>query len=453
MSEETAVGTPQRSASNDAQCEVLPEQREAAQWLRQGNQLYHEGHIAEAERMFRQALELRPDSREAQYNLGVALRDLSRWDEAQQCFTNILAVEPRAAMCHNNLGHIALRRHDAHAAEQHFRQAIEDHFQLAIAHLNLGQLLLQQGAFAEGWKECEWRWQTPQFTPFHCLQPRWDGSRLPGTLLVHTEQGIGDVFQFARFLPAVRRRVNRMILVLPENLSCMFPSDVWADEIRSAGEIRLDSFAAYLPLLSAPYVLQLTTAADHGMSHAYLTPQPRTVDLGVPHVPDGKLKVGLAWAGSPTHATDRHRSLHARQLLPLLQVPHVAFYSLQKGPQVAQLDELGSVPSLRNLDQLQADLADSAAIARQLDLIISVDTSVVHLAGGLGLPAWCLLSDICDWRWMRDRDDSYWYPTVRLFRQRALDDWDDVVQRVAQALTAVISGRSSLVGRRSHEGQ
>ncbi len=444
MTEKATSEAPKAEASADEEQKVDPKLQEAVRLVQQGTQLFANGKLPEAEKVFREALALKSDLRDAKFNLGVTLRDLGKLDEASEFFASIVAAEPRAAMCQNNLGYIAAAKHDYESAERHYRQAIEDHFQLPIAHFNLGQLLLQQGSFLEGWKECEWRWQTSQFTPFCCLQPRWDGSALKGKLLLHTEQGIGDVFQFVRFLPEVRKRVERVMFVMPENLLCMFRHGDWADELRTPGEFKLDEFAAYLPLLSAPYALKLATEADHGMQDAYLTPEPRTVHLGEPHVPDCKLKVGLAWAGSPTHANDRKRSIHAKRLLPLLQVPHVAFYSLQKGPQVEQLKELTSVTSLRDLDSIQKDFADGAAIARQLDLIISVDTSVLHLAGGLRLPAWCLLSDSCDWRWMRDREDSYWYPTVQLFRQRTDNDWEEVIQRVAQELSHVVAGTKPL---------
>ncbi len=444
MNQKTTVDS-QTSEDKKKEQEVDPQVQEALKKLHAANELHAKQNLVEAEKAYREVLELKPDFREASFNLGVTLRDLEQFDEAKSIFENLVAIEPRAALAHNNLGYIASHQRDYATALTHYRKAIDDHFQLAIAHFNLGQLLLQQGEFLEGWKECEWRWQTSQFTPFRCLQPRWDGSPLKGTLLMHTEQGAGDVFQFVRFLPEIRKRVDKLLFVMPESLFCMFKSGDWADEIRAPGEFSADAFTAYLPLLSAPYALKCVTAAEHEVKGAYLTPESRSVELGPPHVKDCKLKVGLTWAGSPTHDNDKHRSLHVRQLVPLLKIPNVAFYSLQKGPQVEQLKELKEDhSSLRDLDSIQKDYADGAAIAKQMDLVITVDTSVLHLAAGLNIPVWGLLSDQCDWRWMRGREDSYWYSSLRLFRQEKLDEWDTVIQRVARELQEVIKGSRSL---------
>ncbi len=174
----------------------------------------------------------------------------------------------------------------------------------------------------------------------------------------------------------------------------------------------------------------------------YLTPAPRSIDLGPPPVADPRLKVGIAWAGSPTHQNDRHRSCRLADFAPLLTLPDVAFYSLQVGPQAAELKEPGSWSGrLVDLGDQLADYACTAAAIGQLDLVIAVDTSVVHLAGALGRPAWAMISARSDWRWMLDREDTPWYPTLRIFRQSRLDDWSELFNRVADALARWQPGR------------
>ncbi len=412
--------------------------------LSTANAAYLKGDFIAAEAAYRETLKLQPDLREALYNLGVLLRDDQRLVEAKQLFQRVVALEPAAAMAFNNLGVIAGIEGDVAVAESHYRRALALQPAFALAHFNLGQLLLKLGRFEEGWSECEWRWQTPNFTPIRGNLPRWDGSPLKGTLLVHTEQGAGDTFQFARFLPLIRQKCDRVVFVCPTPLLNMFQQGDWADAVRTAGEFNLGDFTCYLPLLSAPHVLQRNTASAIPAEVPYLTPEDRTVELGRCHVSDAKFKVGLVWGGSPTHQNDAFRSFPAEKLRHLLEVADVAFYSLQKGPQVAQLKGLfGNTSALRDLDELQRDFSDTAAIIRQLDLVITIDTSVLHLAGGLAAPVWGLLGQRADWRWLEDRTDSPWYPTLQLFRPGPDEDWDQLLSRVARELAKVVACRQA----------
>ena len=217
--------------------------------LATANAAYLKHDLVAAEAAYRQALRLQPDLLEALYNLGVLLRDDQRLAEAKQLFQRVVAQKPAAAMAHNNLGIIAGIEGDFVATESHYRRAIELQPTFALAHFNLGQLLLKLGRFEEGWSECEWRWQTPNFTPIRGNLPRWDGSPLRGTLLVHTEQGAGDTFQFARFLPLIREKCERVVFVCPQPLLNMFQQGDWADAVRTAGEFDIGEFSCYLPLL------------------------------------------------------------------------------------------------------------------------------------------------------------------------------------------------------------
>ncbi len=400
-----------------------------------GNACYERGQLDAARDHFAQALKITPDSVPARYNLGVVHRELENWEAAWICFIDVIARDRNAAGAYNNLAiveeHVGLYQ----AAEAHYRQAIALKNQFPDAHFNLGMLLLRLGRWREGFAECESRWQTSRFTPFQAPHPVWNGEQLRGTLLVHSEQGAGDAIQFARFLPLAAQRCDRILFVCPEKLHRLFSPLAGVTEMRGPGELKYSEFAAFIPLLSLPRALG-TTLESVPCQVPYLSRTNRTVDLEPALVPGLRLKVGLVWGGSPTHQNDRHRSCALRDLAPLFDVPGIAYYSLQVGPQGNEVADHGKWSgNIVDLRERLVDFADTAAVLDQLDLTISVDTSVLHLAGALGRPVWALLSAKTDWRWMLDREDSPWYPTLRLFRQTRLDDWHEVVSRVAAALS------------------
>jgi tetratricopeptide (TPR) repeat protein len=439
-----------RAEREEAERERARKAEKVAPHLRAGRQRFEKGELDLAEREFRRALDQDPECADALFNLGMIYRDREQMEEAADYFHRTLKLAPKMAYAYNNLGFIDSFAERWDSAEENFRKAIELAFQFPMAHHNLGMLLLRKGNFREGFKECEWRWQTPGFNPIRCLQPRWEGDPIDA-LLVHTEQGAGDTFQFCRFLPEIRKRCKKVIFFCAETMLCMFRNGEWADDIRIPGSLNLEEFQAYLPLMSAPYALDLDID-NIPTDVPYLTPEPRTVELGPVHVADARLKVGICWGGSTTHKNDHHRSCALKRFATVFNVPGVAYYSLQKGPQVAELKELGEQAAVvRDLDEAQKDFADTAAILDQLDLTISVDTAVLHLAGGLGRPVWGLLSRNHDWRWMIEREDSPWYPTLKLFRQKTLDDWDELTQRVAGELRAVVEGRQPLPGPVSNQ--
>ena len=412
----------------------------AEPWMQRGAACYGQRNLIGAKEAFRAASMAQPELVTAKFNLGVVCRDLEENLEARDWFEQVLESGEIDADAYNNLGILAVRDERFDDGLKLFRHAIRIRHQFPLAHFNLGALLMRMGAWDEGFREYEWRWQTPGFQPLECPHPQWDGQPLDGTLLLHTEQGIGDVFQFARFIPEIRRRCKRVIFVRPESLACMFPDGVWGDEVRSPGDIDLDAFQAVLPLMSAPFALQLDMSCLP-LAERYLTPVEREIDLGPPHGSNPVLKVGFSWCGSPTYVNDRFRSMILEPWRPLFRSPNVAFYSLQLGDRVHELDEIcRQFDAVRDLSGIQEDFADTAAIARQMDLLISVDTSILHLGGAMGIPTWGLLSRRTDWRWLSDdRPDSPWYPTVRLYRQRQLGHWDEVMQRVVADLSDLVA--------------
>ena len=407
-----------------------------ADHMKLGGESYEKGDLAAARGHFEKALALDPGSNVARYNLGVVYRDLELNEDAWIHFLDVIARDGRSSGAFNNMAILEERLGYHRAAEVHYRRALALKADFPDAHFNLGMLLLRLGRFPEGFQECEWRWQTSRFTPFRVPHPLWDGRPLGGTLLVHSEQGAGDAIQFVRYLPMAAGLCDRLIFFCPENLFSIFGGLPGVAELRGPGTVQVSEFQAYLPLLSLPLVLG-TTLETIPSRVPYLTPSPRSIELGPPPVTNPRLKVGLAWAGSPTHQNDRHRSCRLADLGPLFDLPDVAFYSLQMGPQAAELKERGPwAGRVVDLGDRLGDYADTASALRQLDLLIAVDTSVLHLAAALGLPAWGMISARSDWRWLLDRGDSPWYPTLRLFRQSRLDDWSELFRRAAAALAS-----------------
>jgi Tfp pilus assembly protein PilF len=391
----------------------------------------------EAVDSFRQALRLQPGEPGVLNNLGNALLAQQQYAEAIACFRDGLRRTPANPGIHLNLGN-ALRA-SGHVGEaiQSLRQALELRPDFAEAHWDLAFALLLQGDFTQGFQEYEWRWRRPDFPRRQFDSPLWLGEDLAGrTLLVHTEQGAGDNLQFVRFVGALAERGARVVLECQPFLAALFESAPGAPQIIPRGDA-LPEVDWHLPLLSLPQRLGITLDTIPARTPYLQPPARRRVVLPPPRgQQDARLKVGLVWRGNPQHPNDRQRSIPLASLEPLFAVPGVAFYNLQVAPGPQFAGEAASQPALIPLEGLLRDFADTAALVDQLDLVISVDTSVAHLAGALGQPAWVLLPFAPDWRWLLGREDTPWYPTLRLFRQSAPGDWSAVIQRVRDSLLA-----------------
>lgn len=423
---------------------VLPTEeqlsRSPAFHFQRGNDLHRQGKLTEAINAYRLCLAAQADYPNARYNLGVTLSDLEDYEEASACLEAVIGDEPERAEAHNALGYVAMRQGQAAAAIECYRRALELEPEYAQAHFNLGMALLQRGDYCAGFAEYEWRWSAGQFNPFRCPHPKWDGKPIPDkTLLIHTEQGAGDAIQFARYLPMAAARCRKLIVVCPKNLMALFASVSGIAELREPGQIGVADFDTYLPLLSLPHVFSTcleTIPSDVPYFNGELLRRRKdNPKLLLPI--GGRPKIGIAWAGSPTHRNDRHRSCALEDFLPVLRTRAITFYSLQKGERSQDLSQLPADVKLHNLEPLLEDFADLAVIVDQLDLVISVDTSVAHLAGALGKPVWTLLSNTPDWRWMLEGESTPWYPTMRLFRQTKGANWQEVIERVARELAAV----------------
>ncbi len=405
------------------------------------------GREAEAVPLMARALALRPDHPETRLNLGNALRTLGRLDEAATHYRQALASRPDLVEAYTGLGQVLYQGNRLDEAEACYRRALAFRPDDAITHKNLGWTLLKRGELAEGFREYQWRWRIPNF-PVKLppvAQPLWDGGALDGrTILLHAEQGLGDTLQFIRFAPLVRARgAGAVLLACPGELVRLLGGLTALDRILAPGE-PWPAFDCHAPLLSLPHLLG-TTLETVPAEIPYLAPPPGLAKSWAARLPPAEtgLRVGLAWAGNPRHhqpdwaALDRRRSLALHRLAPLAAVPGLHWISLQKDRPPEPSDAPAPGLALFDLMDQVSDLADTAALISGLDLVIGVDTAIVHLAGALGKPVWVLSRFDGCWRWLHNRDDSPWYPTLRLFRQPTPDDWDSVIAAVAVALGLV----------------
>jgi len=304
--------------------------------------------------------------------------------------------------------------------------------------------LLLTGRFEEGWDEYRWRLRTEKAAyPRRHHVPCWDGSPFAGKrLLVHYEQGFGDNIQFIRYLPMVKRRGGTVICEMLAPLIGLFHGLPGIDELipASAERTLATEFDLYVPLLELPGIFG-TTSKTIPAGVPYLHADPAKAEYWRQKLVSRAFKVGIVWAGKPAHPEDRTRSCHLRHFLHWSKIPGLRLFGLQKGAAANQTEDLSQEIAMTNLGGELDDFTDTAAVIANLDLIVSVDTAVLHLAGAMGRPAWAILPFSPDWRWMLDRPDSPWYPTMRLFRQKSYGDWDDVFQRVSQELQMLVAGQ------------
>jgi tetratricopeptide (TPR) repeat protein len=402
-----------------------------------GVALAGQGKLEDAVASYREALRLAPSSAEAHNNLGNALRALGKLHESLSHLEEAIRVLPSYAEAYNNLGITQLQMGNAAAAIASYGRALELKPDYAEARLNRALALLGQGEFDEGWREYEGRWHGNGLQKRPYPQPEWAGESLPqGTVLLYTEQGLGDTLQFIRFAPLVRERVGTVILEVPGSLLNVLKPCPGISQFVRQGET-LPEFTTHCPLLSLPRIFR-TVLETIPAPVPYLTPDPERVtrwQARLRSLPG--LKLGIAWQGNREFRGDRQRSLALRFFAPLATLPGVTLVSLQKGEGCQQVDEVSEqffVHNLPGLDEDGGSFVDTAAVMSQLDLVVTSDTAIAHLAGALGVPVWVVLSAAADWRWLRQREDSPWYPTMRLFRQTRMGQWEDVFERIAGEL-------------------
>lgn len=386
---------------------------------------------------YRKSLELDARLVDAHYNLGNALRDLGRYDDAIAGYENALALKPQYFEAFNNMGVVFKEKGELEESIRYYEKALAIHPDVAETQWNLALVYLLAGRFEEGWKRYEWRWKKGDYSPYKRSFPRpqWQGEEIAGKrVYLHAEQGYGDAIQFVRYAAPVAERGAEVIVEVPASLAGLFLSAEGVSRVVVRGG-EIPEFDYHCPLLTLPMVFgtSLDTVpsrvpylfSDPGLTNAW---RQRLAEHG-----DG-LRVGLVWSGNPEHKNDRNRSLPFEQLMPLMQEQRTLFFSLQKGRESE--DPVKWRERVRIIDYTEElrDFADTAALIMNLDLVVSVDTAVAHLAGALGREVWTLLPYAPDWRWMLKRTDSPWYPSMRLIRQPVPGDWGAVIGQVRSSI-------------------
>lgn len=403
------------------------------------------GRAADALASCDHALALQPGYPDAWSNRGNALSDLNRPHEARESYQRALELAPAFADAWNNLGLTQVDLNEHAQALHSYERALTVNPAAAETHWNRSLCLLQLGQLEAGWAEYEWRWERSRIKASRrtFAQPLWLGNfSIDGkTILLHAEQGLGDTLQFCRYAKTVSKLGAKVVLEVPRELMRLMSTLDGVNQLIEAGHA-LPPFDCHCPLLSLPLACK-TDLASIPSKTPYLFADPQASREWHERIaaPAQKcLKVGLVWAGgnrphvAELRKNDARRSITFERLAPILDVPNVRFFSLQKGPAARQLQHDDSHLDVIDYTEELDDFADTAALVANLDLVISVDTSTAHLAGALDKPVWILNRfDTC-WRWMLERTDTPWYAQAKLFRQPALGDWDSVIRNVRDAL-------------------
>ena len=434
-----------------------------------GRVLYRSGALESAAEFYKRAVTIDPKRADICNDLGLVFTGLNNFAAATEAFTRSLRLNPRSAKTIAALGSMFERKGDLESAADAYRDAIKLDPKLHAAYgdlafvlyglgelveaedcyrrlgasepdnaepiANLGLIHLLQGDFEAGWAEYEARWRVGVGDERAFSEKRWKGEPLDGArILIFAEQGLGDTIQFARYAPMIRACGGDVVLEVQPPLKKLLSQTDGTSCVMSRGEA-LPEFTWQCPLMSVP--LALGTRLD---TIPAATPYIR-VDAGRAEAWRSRLtgnakRIGLAWAGSPAHPRNRLRSIPLELMIPLLRVKQACFYSLQFGEGVEQIKQLPRDVPLFDFGEELKELTELAALVANLDLVITVDTAVAHLAGGIGKPVWILLGKGCDWRWLLEREDSPWYPSARLFRQAKVGDWTEMLSRVEKELKA-----------------
>ena len=398
------------------------------------------GRLEEAAQCCSKEILLNPLNADAHYNLGLARQNQDLLPAAAQAYKRALEINPRYVDALVNLGCLHQQQDDPAIAIGCFEQALSIQPDLPRAHWSLARALLLLGDYERGFAEHEWRWRMRDFTTpvWNFPQPLWQGEPLGGrTILLHAEQGAGDTLQFIRYVHLVASLGARIIVGCPSSLARLVHTIPDVSAVSTSRE-NLPPFDTHAPVMSLPRLFKTTLSSIPAKTPYLAAPPNDQIQLPPSASPSHRLRLGLVWAGG---MSDRKRDVPIAELLPLLRLEGVSFYSLQVGPPSRDIQRLPS-GSIIDTAGLIKDFADTAGLINQLDGVLTVDTSVAHLAGALGRPVWTLLQYAPDWRWLRHRSESPWYPSMRLFRQSAPGEWKSVVAKVATDLQRVLQSPS-----------
>ncbi len=427
------------------------------------------GDLHHAVEQWERAVDIDPQQSNALYNLALGLDQLGRTQESEKTYETLISVSPDHVEAHYNLANLKVRLENFQDSLPHYQRVIEikpdfeagwincaiasqrignldeaeTQFNQALAlnpdsveaHWNLAHLFLIQGRWKEGFVEYEWRLKRPEAPQADWPQPVWDGRPAPNQcLMLWVDQGIGDAIQFLRYTRIAAERVGKVILRCQANLTRLSETAPGIDQAVAIDQ-PLPDFDCHAPLMSLPLLTE-SPGPTGTWNGPYLSAS-APISL---EAPKSHKRVGLVWAGNPAHRNDANRSCPLAELRPLFNVPKTSFYSLQVGAGQDALDDFEAANSIIDLAPRLHDFADTANAIAALDAVISVDTAVAHLAGALGKPTWLLLPAIDpDWRWLLDRVDTDWYPSVRLFRQKTPGDWRDPIDEISKALQNIMN--------------
>ncbi len=401
-----------------------------------GLALHTQGLHLEALEKFQAALGLEPNNPIIFNNRGVCYFSLDLFEEAIQSYKLATTFDPRYLEAHNNLGNALVKLFQHEVALKSYDQALALDPSYVEAYWNKALALLQLGRFSEGWVLHESRWAKPSFQPIvrNFPQPIWDGSfSIAGkTLLLHAEQGLGDTLQFIRYVAQVQTLGDRIVLEVQAPLVPLLDGQLAVDALVMQGD-PLPSFDCHCPLMSLPLAFH-TTLSSIPIAIPYLKSSPEKERFWAEKLgPTSGLCVGLVWSGDPRHQNDKHRSIPLADLLAALP-PNFVYFSLQSEIRDSDRQALENSDSLVHFGSELKDFSDTAALCAQMDVVVCVDTSVAHLSGALGKPTFLLLPYNPDWRWLLERTDSPWYPTMHLYRQTQLGSWQSALEKVSADL-------------------
>jgi tetratricopeptide (TPR) repeat protein len=411
-----------------------------------GTLLEKQNKLEEALQWYQKAIETRPNYPHGWLNLGAILEKKHQTDQAKICYEKAIEVKQDFPEALNNLGRIYDQNNDLKRAAELYQQALSFKSDYSQILFNSALLLFKLGDWEKAWALYEHRSAAIAQSMPHLQKPQWDGNPLNGKrLLVHFEQGFGDILQFLRYLPILKQtQQGTIIFACPTLLKNLLENVAGIDELIVNGLNREPdiNYDVWIPLLSLGRIFQ-TTLENLPRYTPYIYANPQKALIWKNSIQTTHLKVGLIWAGNPRHKNDHHRSIHLKQLMPLFEVSGIQWFSFQKGEAEKQLYEINSPVQIVACAKELHDFSDTAAAMLNMDLIISVDTSTAHLAGALGRNTWILLPFAPDWRWLMDRPDSVWYPTARLFRQPCEGDWQSVIENIKTELKQVVTKKTA----------
>lgn len=396
---------------------------------------------------YREVLRLDPLHAKACNNLGILCQRRGEMETAIALFNEAIRIDHSLAEPHVNLGNLYQEKGDLMSAVQHYQCAIRTEPEYAHAHCCLGEALLAMGQHETGWIEYEWRWKAgdPNLRLPPVYQPLWDGTQdiAHKRVLLHTEQGFGDAIQFIRYAPLVAARKASVIVICHEALRALFQTVPGVQSVATPAQ-PLPDFDYHVPLMSLPRTFK-TTLKTIPSQIPYLSAAPSAIEAWrkrlAPYA--DLLKIGLVWMGSATFIAAKLKSCPVEQLAMLVDAPKCAFFSLQMGEAAAEVKKF-NVNGCAVIDHTGAlgNFSDTAAFVSALDVVITIDTAVAHLAGALGKRVWVLLAHFPDWRWLPEGGAFKWYPTARLFKQHTEDDWGSVMAEVKRSLLQLAMDRS-----------